>query len=189
MTVVQKGESADAAAVRPYRLAVVVLLVLVLVAGFVAVWLVSRTNDAEDDLADAQAELETYRAGPAARDAAEEILLEMTSYDYREIDEEYAWLDRISDDELRTRFENQVPKLKKVIRRSKAVAEGEIVQSAYNTIDGSTATVLAFVRQRLTDATNRQPVIEEQWTTLELERDGDEWLIKEIDIATVPPPA
>ncbi|KAA1429116.1 hypothetical protein [Nocardioides antri] len=174
---------------RRYQLAIVVLLVLVLVVASLAIWLVSKKNAAEDDLEKAEADIETYQAGPDARDAAEEILLEMTSYDYRRIEDEYAWLDHFANDELRGRFEKQVPNLKKVIRRSKARARGEVVQSAYNTIDSTSATVLAFVRQRLTDATNRRGVLEDQWTTLTLVREGDEWLIEDIDIVTVPPPS
>lgn len=170
-----------------YRIVILVLVGALVVTGCVVIWLVSEKNKANDEVADQGAEIEAYAAGPEARDAAEQMLLEMTSYDYRDIDDEFAWLDNF-DDELRARFSRRVvPNLEKLIRRGKLSAKGEVVQSAYNTIDADTATVLAFVRQELS-AKGRKQAVEEQWTTLTMVRDGDGWLIDDIDIVTVPPP-
>jgi Mce-associated membrane protein len=171
-----------------YRIVILVLVATLVVAGCVVIWLVSEKNKANDEVADQAAEIDSYAAGPEARDAAEAMLLEMLSFDYKDLDDEYVWLDNFSSDELRARFADQVPKLKKVIRKSKASAEGEVVQSAYSTLDSESATVLAFVRQKLKDANNRKGAIEDQWTTLTMVRDGDDWLIDDIDIVTVPPP-
>lgn len=176
---------------RRYQLAILVLVALVLVATVLATWLVSKKNSAEDDLEDAQGKLAAYSAGPEARDAAEADLREMISYDYRHVDDEYTWLDNIGNDKLRSRLQKQTRNLAKVIKLSKVTAEGEIVDSAYNTIDENTATVLAFVRQSLTSPRDKKASIAEQWTTLKMTReDADSpWLIDDIDIATVPPPS
>lgn len=173
---------------RGYRLAILALVALLLVAMIAIIVLVTSRASKVDELEDAEGKIATYEAGPSARDAAEEILLEITSYDYRELDKEYAWLDSFATDELRTRYADQVPRLKKVIRLSKATAEGEVVQSAYETRSSSEVTVLAFVRQAIRDSVNKRAVIEEQWATLEMVLDDGEWLIGNIDLVTVPPP-
>ncbi len=77
-----------------------------------------------------------------------------------------------------------------MIRRTKAAAEGEVVQSAYNLIDEDHVDVLAFVRQRARPtSTTRTVCIAEQWASLSMVRDGDDWLIDKVDIVSVPPPS
>ena len=114
----------------------------------------------------------------------------MISFDYRDIDDEYDWTKYLADDELRSDYEDHiVPKLGKVIARTKATADGEVVQSAYNTVDDDHVNVLAFIRQKLTDVDNKDGVIAEQWASLTMSRDGDGWLVDDIDIVSVPPPS
>ncbi|MEZ0580813.1 hypothetical protein [Nocardioides sp. MH1] len=193
MSVVQRGETPGGPTPneRRYQLAILVLLVVLLAVLFAPsiglVWLVSAKNSAEDDLSKEKADNAAYAAGPEARDAAEKMLLEMTSYSYKDIDDEYSWLDNFASDALRKRYAQQIPKLKKIIKASQASAEGEVRQSAYNTIDDDTATVLAYVRQVLRTKGDKRGHVEDQWTTLKMVRQGDGWKIGDIDIATVPP--
>lgn len=186
MTVVQRGEVSGNGAERRYQLALLVLVGIVLVGAVSTVWLVSKKNSAEDDLNDANDKIATYAAGPEARDAAESMLVEMLSYSYKHIDDEYTWLDNLTDEDLRKQYSQQIPKLKKIIKASKASAEGEVVSSAYNTVDEDHATVLAFVRQVL-KANGKKSAVEDQWTTLDMVREGGDWKIANIKIVTVPP--
>lgn len=172
---------------KAYRLIIAVLGALVVVLGFLAVWQFQGKNSAEDDAKEVEA---SYTAGPDAQADAERILHEMISYDYREIDDEYEWTRYLADGELRDDYENKIiPKLQKLIRRTKAAAEGEIKDVAYNIVDDDTVKVLAFIRQNLTNVdTPRSGVIDEQWARLTMVRDSDEWLIGDINIVSVPPP-
>jgi len=174
-----------------YRIVILVLVAALVVTGCVVIWLVSEKNKANDEVADLQEEVDSYAAGPEARDAAEAILQQMISYDYRDIEDEYVWLDDFSNEDLRRRFEKRVGNLAKVIRLTKVKAEGEVVHSAYTTIDSTSATVLAFVRQRLVTPEDKQGSIAEQWTTMEMVREdeGSEWSVDGIEIVTVPPPS
>lgn len=192
MTVVQRGEADTTSTTeRRYQLAILVLVVVVLVGAVLSLWLVAKKNRAEDDLAKSEEKVATYAAGPEARDAAEAVLREMISYDYRHVDDEYDWLDRIGNDKLRRTFQKRARDLAKVIKLSKVTAKGEIVQSAYNTIDENDATVLAFVRQKLTSPAERRANVAEQWTTLKMTREdaGSPWLVDDINIVDVPPPS
>lgn len=170
---------------------VILALVGALVATWVSVvWLVEGKSSVEDDLAEAEDDLASYAAGPDAQAAAESILGEMISFDHRDLDDEYEWTSYLADSELRADYEDDiVPRLSKVIRRTKASADGEIDQSAYNIVDEETVNVLAFIRQRLTDVDNRDGLIAEQWASLTMVRDDGDWLVGKIDIVSVPPPS
>ena len=173
-----------------YRL-IIAVAVGALIATLVAVvWLVQGKNSTQDDLDRAEEDVASYAAGPEAQSAAEAILGEIISFDHRKMDGEYDWTKYLADEDLRADYEDSIaPRFRKVILRTKATADGEIEQSAYNIIDDDTVTVLAFVRQKLTDVDNKDGVLAEQWASLTMVRDGDDWLIDKIDIVSVPPPS
>ncbi len=173
-----------------YRL-VIVVAVGALIATLVAVvWLVQGKNSTQDDLDRAEEDLASYAAGPEAQAAAESILADIISFDFRDMEDEYDWTKYLADDDLRSDYEDDIaPRFRKVILRTEATADGTIEQSAYNIVDEDTVNVLAFVRQRLTDVDNQDGVIAEQWASLTMTRDGDGWLIENIDIVSVPPPS
>ena len=174
-----------------YRL-VIVALVGVLVASWVAViWLVQGKSSAEDDRERAEKENAAYAAGPDAQAAAEQTLDEILSYDYREIDDEFEWTSRFTD-ELRSEYEGDLVKdLRKLIGRFQTVARGEVIESAYE-VAGDEVQVIAFIRQRLTTKADRKAdregVVDERWTELTMVRDGDDWLVAKIDPFNIPPP-
>jgi hypothetical protein len=170
---------------------IIVVAVGALIATLVAVvWLIQGKNSAQDDRDQAEEDLAAYASGPEAQAAAEEILGEIISFDHRDMEDEYDWTKYLANDDLRSDYEDNIaPKFRKVILRTKATADGEIVQSAYNIVDDDTVNVLAFVRQRLTDVDNKDGVLAEQWASLTMVRDGDGWLIDKFDIVSVPPPS
>ncbi len=170
-----------------YRLLVIVLVGVLIATWVAVVWLVQGKNSADDELEQTK---ESYAAGPDAQAEAERILGEMISFDHRDIGDEYDWTRYLGDDELRSQYEDSIiPRLTKVIRRTKAAAEGEVVQSAYDQVDEDHVEVLAFIRQTLTDVENKDGVLAEQWASLSMSRDGDGWLIDKVDIVSVPPPS
>jgi hypothetical protein len=174
-----------------YRL-VILVLVAVLVATWVAVvWLIQGKNSAQDDADKAEKDNASYAAGPDAQAAAERILDQMISYDYRDIDSEYVWTKYLGNDDLRKDYEEKiVPGFSKLIRSTKATADGKIVQSAYNIVGDDRVVVLAFIRQKLTDKDHKGGLIAEQWASLTMVPDDDEgWLIDKVDIVSVPPPS
>jgi hypothetical protein len=174
---------------RLYRSLVLALVVVLALTWGAVVWLLSGKSKAEEDLEAAERKVDAYAAGPEARDAAEALLEEMVSFDHASIDTEYQWLASFSP-ELRAEYEDEkIPSLRKVIKLTKAEARGEIVETAYETSDPEHVTVLAFIRQRITDARNRRGLVEEQWATLKMGRSDGEWLIDDIDIVSVPPPS
>lgn len=186
---VQKVSEPDSGARREtvHRLVVIALVGVLVVTWGAVIWLVQGKNSADDEVERVK---ESYAAGPEARAEAERILAEMISFDHREIRDEYGWTRYLGDDELREEYEQRIiPRLTKLIRRTRATAEGEVVKSAYDQIDEDHVDVLAFIRQTLTDVDNKDGVVADQWASLSMSRYDDGWLIDKIDIVSVPPPS
>jgi hypothetical protein len=170
---------------------VILVLVAALIATFVAVvWLVQGKNSTQDDLDEAEEDLASYSAGPEAQAAAEEILGVMTSYDYRETDDlADRWTKYLGSEELREQYETElIPDLVKAVRLTKTVAVGEVESSAYNLVDEDHVKVLAFVRQRIRSKDDPKGVLDAEWFSLDMVRDGGEWLVEEVRPYDVPPP-
>ncbi len=187
---VEKVTEDDQQREKLYRL-VILVLVAVLVATWVAVvWLVQGKSSAEDDLDKAEQQVDSYAAGPEAQDAAERILGVMTSYDYREIDDVYDnWTKYLGDKDLKDRYENDViPDLVKVVKLTKTVAVGEVVHSAYNLVDEDHVKVLAYVRQKITSKDDPKGVLDAEWYSITMVRDGDDWLVEKVSPFDVPAP-
>jgi hypothetical protein len=168
-----------------YRLLIVVLGCALILTLVVSIWFVQGKNTAEDELEKTK---EPYAAGPDALAAAQQILEEIISYDYREIRDEFGWVDYF-DEELRDRYaEDVIPDIRKVIKALHSVAEGTIEKSAYNIVNEDEVEVIAFIRQTITTKADPKGVLDAQWSSLTMIRDGDEWLVSDITPLDVPPP-
>lgn len=171
---------------------VVIVLVGALIATWVAVvWLLEGKDSAEDDLAKAEDDLASYSAGPEAQSAAEEILLVMTSYDYRRTEGlADRWTQYIGNEDLKDKYEKDlIPDLVKAVKLTKTVAVGEVESSAYNLVDEDHVNVLAFVRQRIKSKEDPKGVLDAEWFSVDMVRDGDEWLVEAVRPYDVPPPS
>lgn len=171
---------------------VVIVLVGALIATWVAVvWLLEGKDSAEDDLAKAEDDLASYSAGPEAQSAAEEILLVMTSYDYRRTEGlADRWTQYIGNEDLKDKYEKDlIPDLVKAVKLTKTVAVGEVESSAYNLVDEDHVNVLAFVRQRIKSKEDPKGVLDAEWFSVDMVRDGEEWLVEAVRPYDVPPPS
>lgn len=171
------------------RLVILVLLGTLLATLVAVVWLVQGKNSTQDELDKAEEDVAAYAEGPDALAAAEQALGEIVSYDYRDLDDEFTWTKHFTGD-LRAEYEDDlVPTFRKVIRKFQMTAKGEVAESAYDIVDSGKVQVIAFVRQNLANKDDRKGVLDEQWTSLTMVREGDTWLIGTITPLNVPPPS
>lgn len=181
MTRVEDGDTDE---LKKRYLTVIATLAAALVLAAVALGLMFKARGDADDRADAA---EDEVAGlAAAESAARELLLDMTTYEHTDLDEVYDWVDRLSDDELKDRMTANEDTFKKIVRLSKASAEGEVVDSAYRANDNGSVTVIAFVRQEIRDAESEQPKLDEKWATLVLEEESGEWMVADVQLSNIP---
>lgn len=163
---------------------IIVVLAAALVLAAVALGLMLKAKGDADERADAA---EDEVAGlAAAESAARELLLDMTTYDHTDLDEVYDWVDQLSDDELKDRMSANEDAFKKIVRLSKASAEGEVVDSAYRANEDGSVTVIAFVRQEISDAEADEPKLDEKWATLVLEEQSGEWRVSDVQLSNIP---
>lgn len=186
---VEKVVEDDQQREKVYRL-VILALVGVLVATWVAViWLVQGKNSAEEERDKAEQQVDSYAVGPEAQAAAEEILGVITSYDYREIDEvRDNWTRYLADDQKDHYANDVIPNLVKAVKLTKTVAVGEVVHSAYTLIDDDHVKVLAYVRQRIRSKDDPKGVLDAEWYSIAMVREGDDWLVEKVNPFDVPPP-
>ncbi|TYL49602.1 hypothetical protein FXB39_12975 [Nocardioides sp. BGMRC 2183] len=163
--------------------ALAALLVLALVA-IAYLWV--RYDEARDDNAAAQervAELESEQAaGEEALAEARSLLVDMTTYSHQTVAEDFGWLDRIGDEELRKRMAANVEALSRIIKDSEARAEGKVVDAASRVVGPDQVEVVAFVDQVIRDGEQKGVKVEEQRISMTLVRDGDTWSIDRLDL-------
>ncbi|UUW87839.1 hypothetical protein [Pimelobacter simplex] len=152
----------------------------------VGAWLLVQERGAQDDLARAEKQVQTLtgekEAEQAALGAAKSILVEVTSYSWKDGEHEFAWLDKIANTELKDKLAPNVSGLQKAIVDGKVSAKGQVVDAAARAVSTSQVEVLAFVDQALTDETNKDVKIEQQRVSLTMKLVDGTWLVDRLEL-------
>lgn len=143
----------------------------------------SQPSDTDDEVAAGTVGVPELEA---AESTAREFLIDLSTYDYQDLDELYDWLDQIADENVRESMSASQDDFTEIVRQSQATAQGEVVDSAYRANSDGSVTVLAFVRQTITDQQSTGYRLSEQWATLVLKPGDDGWAIHKVDLADVP---
>lgn len=140
----------------------------------------------ERDLREARARVQELTAEKTAAEealvAAQQVILEITTYSYRAGQHDFAWLEKVHDQELKDRLAPNVADLQEVIRRGRVVAKGEIVDSAARVVDPTQVEVLAFVDQAITDARGEDVKVEQQRVSMTMRLVDDAWLVDRLEL-------
>lgn len=158
------------------------LAFLLVVAVAAATFLWFRGADARDDAAALRAEA---TASAAVLEQSRAIAVDLTSYDYRNLDDQQKALDDVSTQAFRDKFAESNETLAPLFERLKASAKGSVVDAAVKSVDGKTAVVLLFVDQQATSSSDGDAAEEKtQGTRLRMNlvlRDG-RWLVDSVDL-------
>lgn len=165
----------------------VIALVAALVAALaVAGWQALERRDSSSDLKEARSRVQTLSAegevGKDALEAAKSVLLEITTYSWKDGEHEFAWVDRIEGAELKQQLAPNVPKLQAAIVDGKVTAQGQVVDAVPRVVDKSQVEVLAFVDQAITDETSKDVKIEEQRVSMTLKLVDGKWLVDRLEL-------
>ena len=153
-----------------------VLLVAVLVLAFLAFrpthgWY-HQAQTAKKDAA----------AGQAALDAARADLIDITTYDYKTVDTDKAWLSDFSDPKVAQPFATNQQALTKVIKSSRTVASGTVVDAMSRVVSDTQVEVLAFVDQVLRSNISKGVNLQQQRVTMTMTLVGGAWKISRLDL-------
>ena len=122
-------------------------LVVALVASLVALVLVWQDRDDAEERADSADAL--VDASVAAEKVAREAVTRMTTYSYRTIEEDFAWVDEVGTQKFQENFGGAVDDSVTYITSLKAQAVGTVIDSSATAADADHVKVLLFVDQKI----------------------------------------
>ncbi|MCW2857404.1 MAG: hypothetical protein JWR52_3019 [Marmoricola sp.] len=149
------------------------VLAVALVAALVVLVLTLRSLSHEHDLTD---------AGTQAQAAARKAVVSMTTYDYRTLPHDFAWVDDAGTAKFRKQYAEVSAPIKKLVLQLKAHAVGSVVASAAEVKDVDHVLVLVFVDQTLSNPGQAQPGLDQPRVTMSMVRQGGRWLVDEVKL-------
>lgn len=154
---------------RPKRIVVGLLALLVLGAGGFAGWQWYR-----------HAQLDSARE--AATGAARQFALDLTSYDFTKIDDNLKKVTGDSTDSFAKQYQSVANNLTQLMRQYKAVAKSTVVQTGIAEATTDRAVVLLFVDQTITNTNSPQPRVERNRLQLTVLNQDDTWRLDDVQL-------
>lgn len=154
----------------------VVALVVLLVAAAVTAGLLAKQN------ADLRERQDVASAETAATKEASRIAVSMTSYDYRSVEEDFAWIEKDGTDSFQDKFGESTKPIRQLIARTRATATGKVSDAAGNAEDVDHVEVLLFVDQQLERASDKQPTVDSNRVVMQMVREGGRWLVDDVEL-------
>ncbi|GAA1912541.1 hypothetical protein GCM10009815_04390 [Nocardioides marmoribigeumensis] len=153
-------------------LVLVVLLVAALVA-LVVLWRHDADLTRTRDLAVAEHD---------ATRAASRIAVSMTSYDYRTVDEDFAWIDQDGTSRFQKTFSESTKPIRQLITRTRATATGKVSDAAGTADDVDHVEVLLFVDQELRRAGDAKSSLDSNRVVMQMVHEGGRWLVDDVEL-------
>jgi Mce-associated membrane protein len=162
------------------------LLSMSLVALLVVV-LLWQTDD--DDAKAGDRAVALAAAGRAADKAARAAVVEMTSYDYRTVTKDFAWVDDAGTAKFQKQYAEISAPIKKLVVQLEATAKGTVVASAPLVKDSRHVTVLLFVDQQISNpgsgSAGPQRGLDQPRVTMQMVRQDGRWLVDQVKISSL----
>ena len=160
------------------------LLVMSLVALLVVVLLWQTGGSKGEDQA-----VRYAAAGKAADRAARRAVVEMTSYSYKTVDQDFRWVDDAGTHKFQKQYAEVSKPIKTLVVQLRATAKGTVVASAPIVKDADHVTVLVFVDQAIsnpgTGGADPQRGLDQPRVTMQMVRQGGRWLVDEVKISSL----
>jgi Mce-associated membrane protein len=113
---------------------------------------------------------------------AETYALNLSSYDYAKLDEDFARVIDTATGEFKDQYQVAKESLREAIVKFKGKATGAVLARAVLSLDGDHAEVILFVDQTVTNASTPQPRIDRLRMRMGLEKQSGRWLINKLDL-------
>ncbi|AEF38875.1 hypothetical protein [Hoyosella subflava] len=126
----------------------------------------------------ALAQAETLRI-QAVSDASTYAEL-MGSYTYTDLEQSFSDVIAVSTPEFAEEYETVANELRDAVTESRGVSQGSAIHAAVQSVDENQATVLVFLNQEVTNVLRPEGGIEASRLVVSLERDGDRWLLSDV---------
>ncbi|WP_309970733.1 hypothetical protein [Aeromicrobium panaciterrae] len=156
----------------PQRSTVIFSSIIALLVAALAIVLWNGRGGDEDD--------STVRLDVLA--AATSAAGDMTTYSYRHLDRDFAWVDDAGTASFKKEYGPATKQLSKVVTKLEGKAVGAVVEAAV-TLDGSDrATVLLFVDQTITNGKDSKIRTERNRVVMSMVKSGSDWLVDDVEL-------
>lgn len=109
-----------------------------------------------------------------------DYLVAMAAFDYQKMDANREHIVANSTPGFAAKYDEMVKALRDIVVTSKGVATATADHVAVDSLDGDTATVVAFVDQHVTNVTAPQGSNQKYRMVVKLVRSGDRWIIDDV---------
>lgn len=150
------------------------LILAVLLAGFVA----ATAFFGYQYFADFSGISDGARAEVSA--VADDYATKLASFDYRDLNKNREAITAMSTSSFAAKYDEMVKALTEIVANGQGVATAKVSHSAVSSIDGDSATVIAFVDQKATNVVAPNGKDQPYRMVLSLKRDGDRWLVDDV---------
>lgn len=135
---------------------------------------------ASSETADANAQL--IAAGEQAEAAAVSAVTQMTTYNYRTLAADFAWVDQLGTENFQKNYQGASQQVRQVITRLKASATGTVVDSAPKVLSPTEVKVLLFVDQRIRAQGQDGVRIDQPRVAMTMVQQDGRWLVDSVSI-------
>jgi len=146
---------------------------VIAIVGIGFLWHQNRELAQQRDLRDAES---------AATSAAERIAVSMTSYDSRNVDEDFGWVHDDGTAKFESDYAKSTATIRKLVERTGAHAEGRVSEAAGTATDATHVTVVLFVDQTLQRPGDRQPSVDSSRVVMDMVRSDGRWLVDTVEL-------
>ncbi|WP_406689977.1 hypothetical protein REH65_29175 [Saccharopolyspora sp. ID03-671] len=121
-------------------------------------------------------------ARAAAQEAARRYAADLSTYDYRRLDSNFAAVTANAHGQFAQQYEQVSSSLTELIRQNQAISEGKVLTTATVSADENHAVVALFVDQEITNKNTPEPRVDRNRMQMTLIHDDGRWLIDNIQL-------
>jgi len=137
------------------------------------------SSDHENDASAAQA---LIAAGADAKSAAEAAAVQMTTYDYRTVDQDFSWIDTAGTEAFQKYFSGISAPAIKIVKQYQASAQGTVIDSGVDVEDATHVKVVLFVDQTITGRTEGTSAPDQSRIVMHMVLQDGRWLVDRMEL-------
>jgi len=123
------------------------------------------------------------RLAATARDEASRLVSQLATYDHADVDANLEAVAAEATPGFADRYREVSEGLRELLTSGEGTSTGTVLHAAVESVDDSTATVLVFLDQEVTNVTVPEGRIDASRMVVTLRRDGDRWLLDDARLA------
>lgn len=114
--------------------------------------------------------------------AARGYAVDVTTYDYQQLDKDFSWIDDGATPAFARQYRDANQPLRSIIEKLKATATGSVSAAAATASSAGKVRVLVFIDQRITNASGKDPKIEHSRVVMDMVKRGGTWLVDDVQL-------